>query len=332
MRKFRDEGHELFIVTPTERRFREKTKLNIIDHVNILQVKTLNIQKANIIEKGIGTLLIEYQFLNAINKHLNHKKFDLILYSTPPITLTKVIIKIKKKDGAGTYLLLKDIFPQNAVDLGMIKKNSYLHKYFRKKEKLLYSISDFIGCMSPANIDYIKRNNPQLDPAIIEENPNSIEIVEITRTDSYRKDIFKKYNILSNSTVLLYGGNFGKPQGIDFLIKVLESHLNNSSVFFFLVGSGTEYKKLNNWFTSYMPSNAILIPGLPKADYDLLVQACDVGMIFLDNRFTIPNFPSRLLSYLENKLPVLVATDENSDMGIISERNNFRAHLRLRGG
>ena len=177
--------------------------------------------------------------------------------------------------------------------------------------------------MSPANINYIKRNNPQLDPAIIEENPNSIEIVEITRTDSYRKDIFKKYNIPSNSTVLLYGGNFGKPQGIDFLIKVLESNLNNSSVFFFLVGSGTEYKKLNNWFTSYMPSNAILIPGLPKADYDLLVQACDVGMIFLDNRFTIPNFPSRLLSYLENKLPVLVATDENSDMGIISERNNF---------
>ena len=151
MRKFRDEGHELFIVTPTERRFREKTKLNIIDHVNILQVKTLNIQKANIIEKGIGTLLIEYQFLNAINKHLNHKKFDLILYSTPPITLTKVISNIKKKNGASTYLLLKDIFPQNAVDLGMIKKNSYLHKYFRKKEQKWLRTGTILthpGCIS----------------------------------------------------------------------------------------------------------------------------------------------------------------------------------------
>ena len=60
--------------------------------------------------------------------------------------------------------------------------------------------------------------------------------------------------------------------------------------------------------------------GLPKADYDLLVRSCDVGMIFLDHRFTIPNYPSRLLSYLENKMPVLCATDVNTDIGKIAEK------------
>ena len=73
-------------------------------------------------EKVVGTILIDYQYLNAINKHFNQIKFDLVMYSTPPITLTKVISQIKKRDGANTYLLLKDIFPQNAVDLGMMKK------------------------------------------------------------------------------------------------------------------------------------------------------------------------------------------------------------------
>ena len=91
-------------------------------------------------------------------------KFDLILYSTPPITFYKAIEYVKKRDGAKTYLLLKDIFPQNAVDLGMMSKTGLkglIYKYFRKKEKKLYAISDKIGCMSQANVDYVLKHNHQ---------------------------------------------------------------------------------------------------------------------------------------------------------------------------
>jgi hypothetical protein len=63
--------------------------------------------------------------------------------------------------------------------------------------------------------------------------------------------------------------------------------------------------------------------GLPKNEYDELVRACDVGLIFLDHRFTIPNYPSRLLSYLENKMPIIAATDPNTDIGRIAEENGY---------
>jgi len=53
------------------------------------------------------------------------------------------------------------------------------------------------------------------------------------------------------------------------------------------------------------------------------VAACDVGLIFLDHRFLIPNFPSRLLSYMQAKLPVLCATDPNTDIGSITVNNGF---------
>lgn len=69
--------------------------------------------------------------------------------------------------------------------------------------------------------------------------------------------------------------------------------------------------------------NVTVMEGLPKAKYDELVRSCDVGLIFLDHRFTIPNFPSRLLSYLENGMPVLCATDPNTDIGRIAEENGF---------
>ena len=124
MRKFRDEGHEVYIVSPRERRTGEKTRLYEAGGVHILGVRTLNLQKTNVIEKGIGQVLVESQFKKAIKKHLGDVKADLILYSTPPITFPKVIQYLKQSNPqAKTYLLLKDIFPQNAVDLGMMSKS-----------------------------------------------------------------------------------------------------------------------------------------------------------------------------------------------------------------
>ena len=141
LRKFRDEGHDITIVTPVERRKGITTNFKEKEGVSILQVKTLNIQKTNIIEKGIGTLAIEFQYLSAIKKYLANKRFDLVLYSTPPITFAKVIEFVKKRDNATSYLLLKDIFPQNAVDMKMLKEGSFIHKQFVKKEKKLYDES-----------------------------------------------------------------------------------------------------------------------------------------------------------------------------------------------
>jgi glycosyltransferase involved in cell wall biosynthesis len=324
MREFRDKGHKIFIVSPSERRYQEATALRIQDNVNILNVKSFNIQKTNVIEKGIGTLLLEYQFAKAINGYYSNIKFDLVIYSTPPITFSSVIRKIKLRDGAASYLLLKDIFPQNAVDLGMIKKGGILHRFFTKKEKELYALSDYIGCMSPANVQYIIDHNPQLNPSIIEVNPNSLQQQEDGKTSTSPRDsIREKYAIPVDAVVFVYGGNLGKPQGLDFLIDVLASNLFNDKIFFLIIGTGTEYQKLTDWFARYNPGNALLISALPKAEYDELLGSCDVGLLFLDKRFTIPNFPSRMLSYMEYKIPIIAATDRSTDVGEIIEKNGF---------
>lgn len=322
MRKFRDEGHDVFIVTPIERRLKQSTTLIKTDKVSLLKVKILNIQKTNLFEKGIATLQIENQYLAGIKRHFR-VRFDLILYSTPPITFAKVIRYIKHRDNAISYLLLKDIFPQNAVDLGMIKKGGLIHRYFRHKEKKLYRISDFIGCMSPANVDYLLKNNPEINPEIVEVNPNSIEPHSTAISENEKLKVRKQYNIPVAATTFIYGGNLGKPQGIDFLLQVLESTKERNDLFFVIVGSGTEFLKVKIWFIENNPNNTILLAGLPKSEYDQLIQTCDIGLIFLDSRFTIPNFPSRILSYMEFRMPVIAATDVNTDMGSIIEKHKF---------
>ena len=318
LRKFRDEGHDVTIVTPLERRLGIDTNMLEVDGVSILQVKTLNITKSHVIEKGIATLSIEYQYLNAIKKYLKDTKFDLVLYSTPPITFEKVINYIKKRDSAYAYLLLKDIFPQNAVDMKMMKKGGLLHRFFERKEKRLYSISDTIGCMSPANVNFIVKNNPEIDKSKVVVNPNSIEPLYIEYTTKEKDRVKTKYNLPLDKKIFVYGGNLGVPQGIDFLIETVEQ-LKEPQAHILIVGSGTQFPKLKNWFDTHKPSNATLLSGLPKDEYDILLAACDIGMIFLHKDFTIPNFPSRLLTYIEMKKPVIASTDVNTDIGEVIE-------------
>ena len=301
--------------------------------MHFLGVKTLNLQKTNAIEKGVGQVLVEIQFTSAIKKYLSDVKFDLVLYSTPPITFPKVIAYLKRQNPqAMTYLLLKDIFPQNAVDLGMMSKTGVkgvLYRFFRRKEKKLYALSDYIGCMSPANVEYVVKQNPEVDPAKVEVAPNSVElchteITEITVSTSVRE----KYGLPTDKPIFIYGGNLGKPQGIPFLMECLEANAKRTDCHFVVIGTGTELPKLKAWYENLNVNfsdnlNVTVMEGLPKAEYDELVRSCDVGLIFLDHRFTIPNFPSRLLSYLENGMPVLCATDPNTDMGRIAEENGF---------
>jgi hypothetical protein len=94
LRVFIERGHKVYIASPVERRFGKKTTLVENKDYSTLNIRTLNIQKTNIVEKGLGTLLLEHQFYFAINKFYGNIKFDLVLYSTPPITLTKVDLLI----------------------------------------------------------------------------------------------------------------------------------------------------------------------------------------------------------------------------------------------
>ena len=324
MREFVKRGNDVYIASPTERRFGKPTHLIDSEHCHILKIKTLNIQKTNIIEKGIGTLLLESQFDRAIRKYWGNVNFDLVLYATPPITFNKVIERIKKRCGCRSYLMLKDIFPQNAVDLGMMKNGSLLHKMFRRKEERLYQISDRIGCMSPVNCEYVIKHNPSVDSAKVELCPNAVMPIDIPELSEYdRNELLSKLAIPTDNTLFIYGGNLGKPQGIDFLLEVVKANEKNDNSYIIIVGSGTEYSKISHWFVEHKPKNAKLLSALPKQEYDNLIRACHVGLIFLDPRFTIPNFPSRLLSYLENRMPVLLATDMNTDMGHIAEQEGF---------
>ena len=327
LRRFIKNGHNVYSCMPIERRDNGKTHL--IDEgegKKILKVKTLNLQKTSLFEKGLAFLTITGKFKRAIKKYFKGVKFDLILYPTPPITLCGVVDYFKKRDNAKTYLMLKDIFPQNSLDLGILKKSGlkgFIYRYFKGRERKLYAVSDRIGCLSPANVEFLYKNSPEIPHEKIGICPNSMEVKNIEVSDAEKVELKSKYGLPLDKKILVYGGNLRKPQDVPFIIECIRKAKDISDAFFFVVGSGTDYYKFEKFIAEENPKNVALKNWLPKSEFDKMLFSCDAGLIFLDYRFTIPNFPSRLLSYAQAKLPIICATDQVTDVGDVVEKNGF---------
>ena len=299
-------GHKVRIAFADSPKNTPHTKLINEYGVSILKVSAGEILGAGFIKKGINTLLLEPKLKAAIARYFRDEHFDLVLYATPPVTFANVVKYCRKTYGCRSFLMLKDIFPQNAVDIGLFGANGLIHKFFRAKEKKLYSLSDVIGCMSKGNVEYLKEHNPYIPDEKIILFPNTIRVEPLKVKDD-QADPDKKLR-------LVFGGNLGKPQAIDYLMSVVKYDKSPiyEKVEFIFAGKGSESELVKK--TCSECSNAEFIEYLPVHEYNELMNSCDVGIVSLDVRFTIPNYPSRMLGYMAMAKPMIACTDPNTDV------------------
>lgn len=311
-------GHEVCVVAPVAAP--EQTEIeSVSEKLRLLKVKSLPLFGVNLVRKGIANVLLPFIYQRAIDRYLKGEKFDLIITPTPPITLANVVARMKKRCRAKTYLILRDIFPQNAVDLGFMKKWWPLYWHFRRQEKKLYRVCDKIGCMSQGNIDYVKKHNPEVpeEKLHILENFQTVEpLVPAT------EDLKAKYGV-GGKFVVIFGGNMGIPQKLENVLALAKAcEADYPDVVFLLVGKGVQQARIRKMIAEMNLSNTILKDFIPYQDYQKLVAQCDIGLISLNERFTIPNIPSKTLSYFNLKIPVLASLDTATDYGQILESIN----------
>ena len=308
--EFEKNGHNIYVATLLEKKYNQNTYLERVKELHILRVRAgdwFNID--SVIKKGLTTITIANYFKKAIQKYFYNIKFDLVIYPTPPITFAPVVKYIKKRDKCKSYLILRDIFPQNVRDLGLLS-NRLLFNYFRKKEKQLYDISDYIGCMSDGNIKYILEHN-DIEESKLEILYNWGKINH--NTEIVTTDYKKKYG-LENRFVAVFGGNIGLPQELEFLLELAKEYKDRSDIIFLIIGKGAQKEKIINIINSNKLSNVMIIDYIPRNGYRSLLKQCDIGLINLKRTFTIPNMPSKVVDYFNAGIPILASTDKNTDL------------------
>ncbi|MEQ3662013.1 MAG: glycosyltransferase family 4 protein [Flavobacterium sp.] len=311
MEEFRDQGHDVYVVAPM---VDSGVGLQNEEGINVIRVKTLPLLNVNPIRKGIANVLLSFQYKKAIKRHFKVSEIDLIVMPTPPISLIDVASWLKKKYNSKLYLILRDIFPQNAVDLKMMTKGGFIYNFFRKKEKKLYQESDYLGCMSQGNIDYVLKHNIEVQKEKLHLLPNWQKVMPLFEGD---KIVLRQKYSFDNKFVIIFGGNIGLPQKLENILEVAKLYDENEEILFFIVGNGTEKKRIEDLCVQMKLKNVVIKDSLPREDYQNIIAVANAGLISLSEDFTIPNIPSKSLSYFNAKIPIIAAIDKNTDYGIM---------------
>ena len=316
---FHENGHKVFPMAPTNNK---ETKSIILNEqgIDVLRVKTRDVFSKDLIQKGIANVLLPYQYKKAFLKFWKKQSFDLIIVATPSVMFADFVSYAKKKTDAKVLLLQKDIFPQNAVDLGFMKKDSLIYNFFKKNEIKLLKTADKIGCTSEGNKNYLLKHNLFLKNENLDIVYNSTKLLKKNLEDNSL--ITEKYNTVGKF-VVVFGGNMGKPQQLENVLQLAKNTSIYKDVLFLIIGKGTEVDELKKEVQNMNLSNILFVDKVPREEYFNLLSNCNLGLISLHQDFTVPNTPMKLNDYLNAGIPVLASIDRGNDLGNILVNNNM---------
>lgn len=312
------EGHEVFVVTSypkfnlADGGEKEYAQFSAENGVTVLRVKGLPHHKVNFLVRGVAQLLLPFLFYRAVRKSISGK-LDFVILHSPPLPLSAVSAKIAKKYSGKYILNLHDFFPQNAVDLGILK-NKLLIKFFERMERAAYKDADCIIVPSESHRQFLaERRNVDISKTMV--IPHWIDVapfVAAKRTGKYRK----LYG-LENKFIFLFAGVLGPSQGLDFILKLAEKVREEKEIHFLFVGDGMAKPMLIKYAEEHNLSNVSFKPFVSKEEYPLLVKDVEVGMISLTDKNTTPAVPAKLVGYMAGGIAVAGFLHAGSDGSLI---------------
>ncbi len=306
--EFARQGINVYVMTMSEKRDNQPTLMSIENGYNVLRVQTGNYFNCETrLEKVKTILTMPAQFIKAAKRHLSDIWFDLIITHTPFVSSQKIILPLKRYFNCPAHLILWDIFPQNAWDVGIIR-NRILFNLFKRSEIKMLQSYDQIWCMSDGNVNYVLKNYPELKNMSIERLYNSAKIKPLPEVN--RESVRRQFGYTNEDVIALFGGNMGVPQRLENILELAELAQDAfSNAKFLFIGQGTETKRLVELTKRMGLTNVKFIEQLPREDYVTLTVAADIGLVSLDQRFTVPNFPSKTIDYFKSQLPILASLD-----------------------
>ena len=207
-----------------------------------------------------------------------------------------------------TYLILRDLFPQWALDEGMISPGSPITRYLQYFERQNYAAADQIGLMSEKNIEVFQQLQPNLNNLNVLSNWVSVP-PQLTKAPYWRKQLG-----LENKVIFLYGGNIGKAQDMPNLLRLADSLKELEGAHFVFVGQGESYPEVEQFIGERRLTNTTLMPSISQEEFKDLLLEVDIGLFSLAKTHTAHNFPGKILGYIANNLPIVGSVNAGNDL------------------
>jgi glycosyltransferase involved in cell wall biosynthesis len=307
-------GHNVVVLTPSEG-LCEPLTISIEDGLLIARVRARNVKSSNKVRRALAEARLSTNLWRRATDFLRENRCDLILFYSPTIFFGPLVRKLKALWGCPAYLILRDVFPEWAVDAGILR-TGLVHRFFHRMEVYQYQTADLIAVQSPSNLEYFARAfRPNQFRLNVLYNWALLNETDLPNTN------WRARLGLENKLVFFYGGNIGVAQDIDNLLRLAVRLAPRTNIHLLLVGNGSEVERLNNSIAAQGLRNIQIVPAVGQNEYLSMVSEFDVGLISLDTRFKTHNIPGKLLSYLYWGLPVLASVNPGNDLFDLLNRN-----------
>lgn len=286
-----------------------------IDGVEVLRVKTPTTKDVGLVRRAVAECLLPFAMLRGLrNSPLANVQWDGIVWYSPTIFFGPMVRALKRRCGCRSYLILRDLFPDWAVDAGVMRKG-LSYRFFKWVERYQYAAADVIGVQTPANVPLVEaETRSHHGNARIEVLNNWQSEPERTQTSI---DLSK--GPLAGRTVFVYTGNMGAAQGMDCLIDLAAGLKDRRDIGFLFVGRGSDVARLKALVESLQLDNVLFVDEVDSGEIPTILDQCHVGLIALDPRHTTHNIPGKFLTYLRAGMPVLARINPGNDLeGLIN--------------
>ena len=306
-KEFIKQGHSLTVILPCST-IKEQWKLEKIEGIKIIKLKSPRNKNINFYRRAFSEILMPYYMLRNLKKSpISNKKWDGLVWYSPSIFHGPLVRSLKEHSKCKSYLIVRDIFPQWALDVGLIKKG-ILFWFFSLIANYQYSIANTIGVQTSGNLIFFKD--------LKKNSECKIEVLKNWLAPTKKKKC--SINIANTSLVgrkiFIYAGNMGAAQGLQIFIDLAARLKKQKDIGFIFVGRGTDKNKLKNKALMQNLNNIIFFDEIDHDEVEDLYDQCTVGIIALDHRHKTHNIPGKFLSYMQSGLPVLANVNKNNDL------------------
>jgi glycosyltransferase involved in cell wall biosynthesis len=312
-REFASQGHEVTVMVASPE-LREDWRIDMVNGVRVVRLRTPKTKDVGYVRRTIGEFLMPYAMLRNLKKTpLATERWDGVVWYSPTIFLGPIANALKKASKCRSYLIIRDIFPEWAVDMGLMGRG-LPYRFFKAVANFQYSVADVIGVQTPGNLAYFRsadgksRQHLEVLHNWLAEAPNAGCSIDVRKTSLRGRKIF------------VYAGNMGIAQGMDVLLDLSERLKDRSDIGFLFVGRGSDAKRLREDAVARGLDNVVFFDEIDPDEIPGLYAQCHVGLVALDPRHKTHNIPGKFLSYMQSTLPVLACINAGNDLvDLISE-------------
>ncbi len=310
------QGHDLTVLLPSSKLLKG-WEIEAHGGVKVLRLLAPQTKDVCQILRAVNEVIMPFAMcLQYLRCPLRNEKWDAVVWYSPSIFHGLFVDVLKRRSRCKSYLIIRDVFPEWAKDMGLIKPGP-IYLFFKLVARYQYSIADIIGVQTLGNLRYFNDWARQKGHRL-EVLPNWLD-VPVKKECPIKVDKTR----LVGRKIFVYAGNIGVAQGISIVIAMAERLQHREDVGFLFVGRGSEVGALGETVAKKNIQNILIFDEIDPDEIACLYEQCFAGIVALDQRHKSHNIPGKFLTYIQNGLPVLAVVNRGNDIAEMIRRESI---------